>query len=141
LALSGLIVAYGASVEGIALTPGLVLAYALLTAVMTLLYYDMELILRTLPFLAFFSNGADQLEGSLLELNFHVPGVLFKGGFKVLFYFIMPYGIMATVPAQLLSGVLTARGLIHALAAALIFTAFALRFWKFGLKWYKSAGS
>ncbi|MCL2479121.1 MAG: ABC-2 family transporter protein, partial [Treponema sp.] len=70
-----------------------------------------------------------------------VPGIVFKGAFKVIFYFILPYGIMSTVPTQLLSGTLTLPGLVHALCIVVLFTAFTLWFWSFGLRHYRSASS
>lgn len=139
--LSVLIICYGVSVAGVTVSPLLGLVYAALVLLMTLLWYDMELILRTIPFLVISANGIEQLEGHLIELNFKVPGVLFKGIFKVLFYFILPYGVMSTVPTQFLSGALTVPGLIQGICIAVLFTAFALWFWRFGLKHYKSASS
>ncbi|NLO84433.1 MAG: ABC transporter permease [Clostridiales bacterium] len=139
--LSGGIIAYGVSMLHTVVTLPLVLGYAVMVLLMTLLYYDMELILRTLPFFVLSDNAINRLEGEMLDLNFKIPGVLFKGGFKVIFYFVLPYGIMATVPTQLLSGVLTPLGLVHALGVVVVFTAFALWFWKFGLRHYKSASS
>jgi ABC-2 type transport system permease protein len=141
LLLSGAIIAWGVSIEGITLTPSLILAYSGLTLLMNLLYYDMELILRTIPFFVISATAIERLEGDMLMLNFQAPGIIFKGFFKVLFYYIMPYGIMATVPAELLSGAHTVPGLLWAVAASIIFTAFALWFWKFGLRHYKSASS
>jgi len=101
----------------------------------------MEVLLRTIPFLVVSANGIMQLEAHLIDLNFKVPGTLFKGPFRVLFYFIVPYGVMSTVPTQLLSGVLTAPGLAQALCVVVAFTAFTLWFWRFGLRRYKSASS
>ena len=141
LLLSGGIVAWGASIEGIAVTPPLLLAYACMTLLMALLYYDMELILRTFVFFTLSAASIDRLEGDMLMLNFKVPGIVYKGFFKILFYFALPYGIMATVPTQLISGMLGAGGLLHAVAVAVAFTAFALWFWRFGLRRYKSASS
>jgi len=140
LAFSFLIIAFGVRTVGIDVSLSLGLAYAALVAIMTVLYYDMELILRTIPFLVLSAVGMMKLEEHLLDLNFKVPGILFKGVFRALFYFVMPYGVMATVPTLLLSGALTLPGLIHALCVAFLFTAFALWFWKFGLRYYKSAG-
>ncbi len=139
LILSGLIVAYGVSVSGVSVSVPMVAAYAALVLLMTLLYYDMEVILRTLPFFFLSTSAVDRLEGELLEFNFKIPGVLFKGMFKIVFYFILPYGIMATVPTQLLSGTLSASGLLQALGVVVVFTALTLWFWRFGLKHYKSA--
>ena len=139
--LSGIIIAHGISTAGITVTPALLISYAGMTLLMTLLYYDMELILRTIPFFVISATAIERLEGDMLILNFQIPGILYKGFFKILFYFALPYGIMATVPVQLISGTLTSAGLLHALAIVVIFTAFALWFWKFGLKHYKSASS
>lgn len=141
LILSGLIIAYGVSVAGVTVTAPLLGAYAALVLLMALLYYDMEVILRTLPFFFISTSAVDSLEGELLAFNFKIPGVLFKGVFKLIFYFILPYGIMATVPTQLLTGTLSTAGLLQALCVVAVLTAFTLWFWKFGLKHYKSASS
>jgi ABC-2 type transport system permease protein len=139
--LSALIIAYGVSVEGAAVSPGLIAGFTVLVLLMTLLYYDMELILRTIPFFAYSMSAIDRLETEMLSLNFKIPGVLYQGLFKVLFYIVLPYGIMATVPTQFLTGALSPRGLLGALGTVAIFTFFTLRFWRFGLKHYKSASS
>ena len=139
--LSILIIAYGVKVSGLTLTPGLVLGYTALTLLMTLLWYDMELILRTVPFFVISASALDRLEGDMLTLNFKIPGVLFKGGWKVLFYFVMPYGIMSTVPTQFITGAITPWGLVHGIAIVIIFTTFAIWFFRFGLRHYKSASS
>ena len=141
LLLSGGIVAWGVSVEGIFVTPLLLFGYIGMVLLMTLLYYDMEIILRTIPFFVISATSIERLEGDMLMLNFKIPGIIYKGVFKILFYFAMPYGIMATVPTQLISNTLTIPGLIHALCIAAAFTAFALWFWRLGLRHYKSASS
>lgn len=141
LLLSGWIITYGISVLDTRVTVPLICAYTILVLLMTLLYYDMELILRTIPFFVISATAIDHLEGEMLMLNFKIPGVLFKGMFKVLFYFVLPYGVMATVPTQLISGTLSISGLLQALAVVVFFTAFALWFWNFGIKNYKSASS
>jgi len=141
IALSAVIIAYGVSVEGAVISAGLLTAYVFLLLLMTLLYYDMELILRTIPFFVISMSAIERLEGEMLTLNFQIPGVLYKGAFKLLFYFILPYGIMATIPTQLLTRTLSWPGLLSALAIVVLFTTFALWFWRFGLKHYKSASS
>ena len=141
LVFSGAVIGYGIQVEGVALTWGMGLAYAGLVLLMTLLYYDMELILRTIPFFAIATSAIDRLEGEILMLHFKIPGVLFNGVLKFIFYFVLPYGIMATVPTQLITRTLTPGGLVHALGMTAVCTAFALWFWKQGMKHYKSASS
>ena len=141
IALSWMIIAYGVRVAGVVLTPGLVLGYVVLVALMTLLWYDMELILRTVPFFVISSSALDRLEGEMLMLNFKIPGVLYHGAWRVLFYFVMPYGVMATVPTQFITGALSGWGLVEGVGIAVAFTVFALWFWRFGLRHYRSASS
>ena len=141
LLLSGGIIAYGIAELGVQVTMPLLLGYTALVLLMTLLYYDMEVILRTFPFFFIGTSAIDSMEGSLLELNFKVPGVIYQGAFKIIFYFILPYGIMATVPTQALAGTLTGPGLLQALGVVAFFTLFTIWFWKLGLRHYKSASS
>ncbi|GHU74076.1 ABC transporter permease [Clostridia bacterium] len=141
LILSALIIAYGVGVSGVAVSLATAIGYTILVLLMTLLWYDMEVILRTLPFFFISTTAADRLEGEMLNLNFKTPGIFYKGALKLLFYFILPYGVMSTVPTQLITGALTPGGLIQGVSIVIIFTAFALWFWRLGLKHYKSASS
>ncbi len=75
------------------------------------------------------------------ELCMRVPGVLFRGIFKIIFYFILPYGIMATIPAQILTNSVSMEMLFLSTFIVIIFTVFTQWFWRFGLKHYKSASS
>jgi len=139
--LSVMIVVYGVSVTGVQVSFPLAAGYAALVLLMTLLWYDMELIFRSITFLVITSGNIDRLEGAMLDLNFRVPGILFKGLFKILFYFLLPYGIMSTVPTRLITRGISAAGILTALVTVLFFTVFALWLWKFGLEHYKSASS
>ena len=144
LILSILIVCHGVSVSQVLITFPIILGYVILILLMTLLWYDMTLILRSLSFFFILVSDIDpfaKIEGNLMSLNFRIPGVLYKGAFKILFYFVLPYGIMSTVPTQFLSGMLTFPELIPALCIVFLFTIFALWFWKFGLRHYRSASS
>jgi ABC-2 type transport system permease protein len=135
------IIAYGMSLAGISISAGTLMLYILFIILMVILYYDMEVIMRTIPFFVISATSIDKLEGAAFDLCMRVPGVLFNGIFKVLFYFILPYGIMATVPAQIITN--SASGTMVAASAVIVvvFTVFALWFWRFGLKHYKSASS
>jgi len=139
--MSILIVCYGVNISGIQVSFLLGLGYAAFVLLMTLLWYDMELILRTIPFLVISANGIMRLEDLMLELNFKVPGVLYKGVFKLIFYFILPYGIMSTVPTQFITHSIDGRGVGVSIFTVIVFTVFALWFWKFGLKHYQSVSS
>lgn len=138
---SALIIVYGARQLDAPPSAPQVALYIALTLLMTVLWYDMELILRCLPFFAASARDVDQVEGGVISLSFRIPGTLYRGVFKLLFYFVMPYGVMATVPTQALSGALSVGGLLYALGICVLFTWFALWFWRLGLRHYKSASS
>lgn len=139
--LSVLILLYGASLLPAPVAPGTVLLYVLFVLLMTLLWYDLEVIVRTLPFYFLTAGGAQDLEGSLLELCLKVPGVWFQGFFKILFYFVLPYGVMMTLPTQVLAGTLEPVGMLFGAGIVALFTALTALCWKLGLRHYKSPGN
>ena len=139
--LSVIIISYGVSVTGVEVSLLLGITYGIFVLLMTLLWYNMMLILRTIPFFVFSATGIMRIEDRMLEFNFKVPGILYKGVFRIIFYFILPYGIMSTIPTQLITGSISETGLgISALTVA-VFTFFAIWFWNLGLRNYKSASS
>lgn len=135
------ILIYAVSGMGIIITASKIVGYIFLVILMLILYYDMMVILRTIVFFVIQASSILHLEGELITLCMKIPGVCFRGAFKVLFYLILPYGIMATIPTQYFSGTLTPLGMIYAIGVTIAFTAFTLVFWKIGLRNYKSASS
>jgi len=118
-----------------------VVGYIFLVILMTVLWYDLMVIIRTIPFFLIQASFIENLEGEVLTLCTKIPGTLFKGPFKILFLLLLPYGLMATVPAQFFSGTLSTFGFVYAVALVAVFHCFTMFFWKFGLKHYKSASS
>lgn len=141
LIFSVVVLVYGISVEGLAVTVPRALAYSVLVLLMSLLWYDLAMILRIPAFFVLSTSAFDYLEDSIFVLIFKVPGTFFNGALKILFYFILPYGIMSTVPTQFLTDTLNLPGLLQSLGVVIVFTLFTLWFWRFGLKHYKSASS
>ena len=141
VAMSLIIICYGAARLDTPVTALNVAGYAVLVILMIVLYYDMEVIIRCAPLYAMSISTVNELEGNLLILCFRVPGTLFKGVFKVIFYFFLPYGIMSTIPTQMLTGMLTPAGFAYGVGVAVLFTWLALWLWKTGLKRYRSASS
>lgn len=140
--MSVVIILYGVGKLDVPPSGAHIAGYLLLVPLMTLLWYDMEIILRSITFFIHSSRSlANEVEGSLIELNFRIPGTLYKGVTKFLFYFVFPYGIMSTIPTQMLAGTLTPLGLLYALGIVALFTAFTFWLWRFGLRHYKSASS
>jgi ABC-2 type transport system permease protein len=115
--------------------------YIFFVLLMLVLYYDMMVILRTIPFFVIQASSFERLEVEFLTLCMKIPGTLFKGAFKLLFYLVLPYGIMATVPTQFFTGTLTPLGFLYSILIVIAFTVFTLIFWRLGLKNYKSASS
>ncbi len=135
------IIVYGLSLKGIRISAETGLLYVFFVLIMAVLYYDMEVIIRTFPFFFISANGIQRIEEAALDLCMRVPGVLFKGLFKVLFYFFLPYGIMATIPTQILASLVSWEMTAVYIGIVLLFTIFTQWFWHFGLKHYKSASS
>lgn len=135
------IVVYAVLGMNVQITALTIIGYTFLVLIMILLWYDMMVIIRTIPFFVIQASSIERLEGEAITLCMKIPGTLFKGAFKLLFYLILPYGIMATVPTQFFSRTLSPLGFVYSVAVVLAFTVFTLFFWKFGLKNYKSASS
>jgi ABC-2 type transport system permease protein len=135
------IIAYAVMEMGVPVTAGRLLGYVFLVLLMQVLYYDMEVILRTFPFFFIQAASFERLEIEFLGLCMKIPGTLFKGAFKILFNLLLPYGIMSTVPAQFFAGALTPMGFAYSVLVVVVFTAFTLAFFRLGLKSYKSASS
>jgi ABC-2 type transport system permease protein len=135
------IIVYGVSLQGTDINAGILALYALFIILMAILYYDMELIIRTVTFFVISASSIERLEGAALELCMRVPGVLFKGIFKILFYFVLPYGIMATIPTQIITNSVSWLMITASAVVVVVATVFSQWFWRLGLKNYKSASS
>ena len=135
------LILYGVNMLDIRVTAWRFAAYLLFVLLMTLLWYDLQTIVRTIPFFTISANNIARMGDTVLELCMKIPGTLFKGIYKIIFYFIVPYGIMATFPTELLAGKLTFPELLYACLIVALFTAFTLWFWRLGLRHYKSASS
>jgi len=125
----------------IEITATMIIGYIFLVTLMLILYYDIMVIIRTIVFFVIQASAIERLEGELITLCMKIPGVLFEGAFKVLFYLFIPYGIMATIPTQFFTGSLSVIEFIYAIGIVTAFTVLTLGFWKLGMKNYKSASS
>jgi ABC-2 type transport system permease protein len=136
-----IIILYGVNNLKIVVTPGKFIAYFLFVLLMTLLWYDLMVISRTISFFTISAVNMGLLSDTVLELCMKIPGTLFHGIYKVIFYFILPYGIMSTLPTEFIAGKLSQAGITYGCLIVVLFTAFTLWFWKLGVKNYKSASS
>lgn len=60
---------------------------------------------------------------------------------KQLFYLLLPYGIMATLPVQSMIGEMDLKSAVYGICVAAIFSVITRIIWKQGLKHYNSASS
>lgn len=141
LIFSACIIGYGVRECGMSLSYAKVIGYLVMVLLMTILFYDMELLLRCFAFFVFSVNNLMKIENTALDLCMKIPGIAFYGIYKFIFYCILPYGVIATLPTQALIGALSVKGLAFGVMIVCIFTFTALSFWTYGVHRYESASS
>ena len=141
IAMSLCIIGYGARRAGIVPHAEDVLLYLGWLAVMILLHYDMMVLIRSVCFYLVTNAKLEQLEDAALELCMKLPGIAFYGIYRVVFCFLLPYGLMATLPVQSILGELRWQAALQGLAVAAVFTGLTVCAWKRGLRHYNSASS
>ena len=141
LIFSACIALYGVRESGANLSYANIIGYLFLVLLMTILYYDMELLIRCFAFFVFYVDNLMKIENTAVDLCLKIPGIAFYGIYKFVFYCVLPYGIIATLPTQAVTGALSAKGFLFGVVIVSIFTFFALSFWKYGVHRYESASS
>ncbi len=135
------IIVYGAGTREGEITGGSVLRYLFWLVIMAFLYYIMEVLIRCVSFFLISTARMEQIEEAGLMLCFKLPGIAMYGIYKVIFYFILPYGIMATLPVQSLIGEMTWKTALQGIATVAVFAVLTAMVWKKGLRHYNSASS
>ncbi len=141
LLMSLCIIGYGAGRAEIPLEPGRVLLYLGWLAIMILLHYDMMVLIRCVCFYLVTNARLEQLEDAALELCMKLPGIAFYGIYRVVFCFLLPYGLMATLPVQSVLGELGWQEALQGCAVTAVFTGLTAFVWRQGLRHYNSASS
>lgn len=70
-----------------------------------------------------------------------IPVDFYTDAIRGFLTFVIPVGIMMTVPAKAFMGALSASFLVFSLVAGVVFFYLSLRFWRFALRHYSSASS
>ncbi|MDE5748727.1 MAG: ABC transporter permease [Acetatifactor sp.] len=135
------IIGYGIWTGGIRPEGRQIAVYLLWMLLMAVLYYDMEVLMRSLSFYVLSTSRMDQLEDASLELCMKLPGTALYGGYKLLFYCLLPYGLMATVPVQSLLGELSWPAGLWAFGIVTAFSVLTAIVWRGGIRRYESASS
>ncbi len=76
-----------------------------------------------------------------IETMGRFPVDIYREPLRQILTFVVPIGIMFTIPAKALLGLVSWQGVIAALAVGLISIALAFRFWDYAVKKYSSASS
>lgn len=134
-------IGYGAVSGNVRIRAGNVLAYVFWVVVMEILYYEMEVLMRAISFYVISNVRVIQLEDACLDLCMKLPGIAFYGVYKVIFYVLLPYGIMATLPVQQMVGEMTWRLGLWGILVVLGFTLLTYMVWTGGIRRYNSASS
>ena len=108
---------------------------------MILLYYEMEVLIRSVAFYLVSNARMEQLEEAGLELCMNLPGIAFYGIYKFVFYCVLPYGIMATLPVQSLIGEMGWGTAAFGIGVVCVFSGLTALVWRNGMRHYNSASS
>lgn len=135
------IIIYGIHTADLQLNVKKVLCYLFWILLMQVFYYDMEVLIRSIAFYTISTARMEQLEEACLDLCMKLPGIAFYGIYKFIFYCVLPYGIMATLPVQSMIGEMSPGLGIFGILTVSIFTGLTAVLWKNGIRHYNSAGS
>lgn len=135
------IILYGIKESEIVISGCDVMIYVFWLMVMAILYYEMEVLIRAVSLYIVSTARMDQLEEAGLSLCMQLPGIAFYGIYKIIFYFFLPYGIMATLPVQSLVGEMNIKIAVEGIGVLIVFSVLTSIVWKRGIKHYNSASS
>lgn len=128
------------SVENLAIKVTVVKAvgYIILIVMMLLLLYDILLIFRTASFWIVSTEALEGFQAEIENFSFRIPGIALKGVWKVLFYIVIPMGVIATIPTQFFTQHLSLQMWGFVILLCAVFTILSHVLWRFGLKHYSS---
>ncbi len=115
--------------------------YITLLVIMLILMFDLMVLIRTLAFRFIRTDALTGIENELVVFAFRIPGTVFKGISKLIFYVILPYGLIATIPTQYFTASLDLKYWILVLVVCAAFTVLCRFAWRLGLSRYGSASS
>lgn len=135
------IIVYGVAILGMRPDAAAIGKYLFWIIIMAVLYYEVEVIIRSISLYIVSMARMEQIEEAGLELCMKLPGIAFYGAYKVIFYLLLPYGIMATLPVQSMIGEMNWRTALYGLFVVTLFSVLTGVVWKRGLRRYNSAGA
>lgn len=135
------IVGYGLSIGGVVPSVFQVLMYIAALISMYLLMFAQMVLIRVVAFWTVKVRGLMEIENSIIEMAFMVPGSAFRGITKILFMIVLPYGLIASGPTFVLTQWMSPVFYLWAVGAGVLFFGLAILAFKRGLADYSSASS
>lgn len=132
---------YSWSRLNIPLTFSVFIGYIFLLIMMYSLYFSLFLLVNCASFWFIKTDGLNALHYELLNFTYRIPGVIYKGIWKVLFMGVLPYGLIATIPTQFVTSVFRKENWLMTIFICGAYWALAVTVWGAGLKRYNSASS
>ncbi len=139
--MSIVIILYGAKSADVAWNMQMLAVYVFWLLLMLVLYYDMEVLIRSISFFVISTANLERLEGAGIETCMQLPGTVYYGVYKLIFCLILPYGIMATIPVKSLIGECDIQTAGYGIFIVLLFSVLTGLVWKSGIRHYNSASS
>lgn len=110
-------------------------------ALMLVLVFDVMVLVRTPAFFIKRGEALQEVEAALMGFGFQVPSWTYRGPERIVFRYILPYGLIAGFPAECFLGLGNPKDLLAALAVVVGFSLAAGLSWRLGLSRYSSSGS
>jgi ABC-2 type transport system permease protein len=120
--------------------PEQVAAALLLTVAAAALLYALAILIISAAFYVVRLDNLIYLLNSVFDVG-RWPASVFRGGWRILFTFIVPIALMTTYPALALLGRLQASTTVKSLGGSLLFVLLARAVWKRSIGHYRSASS
>ena len=139
--MSVVIIMYGAVSARVVWNLQVIAGYSFWVLLMLVLYYDMEVLIRSISFFVISTAKLERIEEAGIEICMQLPGTVYYGIYKLIFCVILPYGIMATIPVKSLIGECDLQVVIYGVFMVLIFSLLTGLVWKTGIRKYNSASS
>lgn len=141
LLMSLCVIVYGFCKAGLSLRVGMIFRYLGWIIIMTVLYYDLMILMRAVSFYLVTNARLEQFEEAALELCRKVPGFAFYGVYRIVFCLFLPYGIIATWPVENIAGKMNFGKSLYGVMITIVFTGLTMFVWRDGVKHYNSASS
>jgi len=139
--ITGLIVVfYGAVKLHVFYVPHII-QFIIIFTLMYVLMFLLMLCIRCLSFWMTKINSFAMLEDTLIDFSFKLPSPAIRGGWRIVLFAVLPYGLMANMPSEAIFGEFSIRKWCLCIGVVAFFSLLAFVLWKFGRCHYDSASS